>query len=52
MKLSEAKGRVGPKLDYDVTTGEFRSRNGELAKKANAMQFREYRKGFEVKEVG
>ena len=52
VKLSEAKGRVGPKLDYDVTTGEFRSRNGELAKKANAMQFREYRKGFEVKEVG
>jgi predicted dehydrogenase len=51
VELAKAVGRVGPKLDYDPKAGEFRSRNPDLAKAANAMQFREYRKGFELKET-
>jgi predicted dehydrogenase len=45
--LTKAVGRVGPKLDFDTKTETF---TGSAAAKANAMLFREYRKGFEVKE--
>ena len=46
-----AKGRFGPLLVVDTKTETFQSRDPELAKKANAMLFREYRKGFELKEI-
>ena len=49
--LSKAVGRVGPKLAIDVKKETITTRDGELAKKANDMLFREYRKGFEVKET-
>jgi predicted dehydrogenase len=49
--LAKAVGRVGPKLAIDVKKETITSRDGELAKKANDMLFREYRKGFEVKEA-
>ncbi|HVL12336.1 MAG TPA: gfo/Idh/MocA family oxidoreductase, partial [Gemmata sp.] len=40
------KGRFGPSLAIDVKTEKFTNHE-----KANAMLFREYRKGFELKEV-
>ena len=43
-----ATGRIGPKLIIDPKTETF---TGSLASKANPMLFREYRKGFEVKEA-
>ena len=46
--LAAAVGRVGPKLVIDAKTETF---TGSVASKANPMLFREYRKGFEVKEV-
>ena len=46
--LSKAVGRVGPKLTIDPKTEKFTA--GADLSKANAMLFREYRKGFEVKE--
>ena len=46
--LSTAVGRVGPKLTIDPKTETF---TGSVAAKANPMLFREYRKGFEVKEI-
>ncbi len=46
--LSTAVGRVGPKLTIDTKTETF---TGSVASKANPMLFREYRKGFEVKEI-
>jgi hypothetical protein len=45
--LSKAVGRVGPKLAFDPKTERFTGSNSQ----ANAMLFREYRKGFEVKEA-
>ncbi|MCE9533740.1 MAG: Gfo/Idh/MocA family oxidoreductase [Planctomycetes bacterium] len=42
--LSKAVGRVGPLLPIDPKTERFTGSND----KANAMLFREYRKGFEV----
>ena len=46
--LSKAIGRVGPKLILDPKTEKF---TGASASQANPMLFREYRKGFEVKDV-
>lgn len=45
--LKTAIGRVGPKLAMDPKTETFTGNNAA----ANAMLFREYRKGFEVKET-
>jgi predicted dehydrogenase len=45
--LATAVGRIGPKLAIDPKTETF---TGSLASRANPMLFREYRKGFEVKE--
>jgi predicted dehydrogenase len=45
--LAKAVGRVGPKLTIDPKAEKF---TGSHAEKANPMLFREYRKGFEVKE--
>lgn len=45
--LSKAVGRVGPKLRIDPKTEKFISTSGP----ADQMLFREYRKGFEVKET-
>ncbi|MDB5314063.1 MAG: gfo/Idh/MocA family oxidoreductase [Gemmataceae bacterium] len=46
--LAQAVGRVGAKLTIDTKTETF---TGSSAAKANPMLTREYRKGFEVKEV-
>jgi predicted dehydrogenase len=46
--LTKAVGRVGPKLTLDVAKETF---SGSGASQANAMLFREYRKGFEVPEA-
>jgi len=46
--LAKAIGRVGPKLTLDPKTEKF---TGTGAAEANPMLFREYRKGFEVKEA-
>jgi len=45
--LAKAVGRVGPKLALDPKSERFTGTNPQ----ANAMLFREYRKGFEVKET-
>ncbi|HJZ60135.1 MAG TPA: Gfo/Idh/MocA family oxidoreductase [Gemmataceae bacterium] len=45
--LSKAVGRAGPKLGIDPKTQTFTGNNSQ----ANAMLFREYRKGFELKET-
>jgi predicted dehydrogenase len=45
--LSKAVGRVGPKLTIDPKTEQF---TGNRASEANPMLFREYRKGYELKE--
>src|SRR6185437_1118716 len=45
--LAKAVGRVGPKLTLDPTAERFTGSSS----RANAMLFREYRKGFEVKET-
>ena len=45
--LSTAVGRIGPKLAIDPKTETFLGNNA----KANAMLFREYRKGFEILEA-
>ncbi|MFM8274809.1 MAG: Gfo/Idh/MocA family protein, partial [Gemmata sp.] len=44
-----AKGRFGTLLQIDAKTEKFVSPNKELADRANALLFREYRKGFELK---
>jgi predicted dehydrogenase len=44
-------GRFGPALTIDPKTERFVGDRKELVDKANAMLFREYRKGFELKEV-
>ncbi len=46
--LAKAICRIGPKLMMDLKSETF---TGSLAAKANPMLFREYRKGFEVKEI-
>jgi hypothetical protein len=46
--LAKSVGRVGPKLTIDQKTETF---TGSVASQANPMLFREYRKGFEVKEI-
>ena len=48
--LSKAVGRVGPKLIIDPATQKFTGGADDLAK-ANAMLFREYRKGFDISEA-
>ncbi len=45
--LAKAVGRVGPKLAIDLKTQQFTGNNSA----ANAMLFREYRKGYELKEI-
>ena len=42
-----AVGRAGPKLTFDPATERF---TGARAAEANALLFREYRRGFEVRE--
>ncbi|HYH63367.1 MAG TPA: Gfo/Idh/MocA family oxidoreductase [Urbifossiella sp.] len=41
-------GRAGPKLTFDPATERF---TGARATEANAMLFREYRRGFELRET-
>ena len=48
--LAKAVGRVGPKLLIDAKTEQFTGGADDLAK-ANAMLFREYRKGFDLSEA-
>jgi predicted dehydrogenase len=48
VELAKAVGRVGPKLTIDPKTETF---TGSAAAKANPMLTREYRAGFEVKDV-
>lgn len=43
-------GRFGPALAINPKTERFEMRDKALADKANAMLFREYRKGFELKD--
>ncbi len=45
--LAKAIGRVGPLLPLDPKTERFTGNNA----KANEMLFREYRKGFEIKDI-
>ena len=47
VELAKAVGRAGPKLALDPKTERFTG----SSERANAMLFREYRKGFEVKET-
>jgi predicted dehydrogenase len=49
--VKDTLGRFGPTLSIDPKTEKFLSRDGALASKANAMLFRDYRKGFELKEI-
>jgi hypothetical protein len=49
--VGQAKGKFGPLLQIDIKTERFISPNAGLAEKANAMLSREYRKGFELKEI-
>jgi hypothetical protein len=48
--VSTVKGRVGPTLTVNTKTEKFESRDKATADQANAMLFREYRKGFELKD--
>lgn len=48
--LTKEVGRVGPTLLIDPKTETFTSGTSDLAK-ANAMLFREYRKGFDITEA-
>ena len=43
--------RFGPVLAIDSATETITNLDGEAKKQANAMLFREYRKGFEVKDL-
>jgi predicted dehydrogenase len=47
----EAIGRVGPVLAIDNKTEKFTGGDSAKLAKANTMLFREYRKGFELKET-
>jgi predicted dehydrogenase len=49
--VGETAGRFGPALAIDAKTETIQSRDKALADKANAMLTREYRKGFELKEI-
>ncbi|MCI0704479.1 MAG: Gfo/Idh/MocA family oxidoreductase [Planctomycetia bacterium] len=49
--VEKTVGRFGPTLVIDTKTEKFQMRDKTLADKANAMLFREYRKGFELKEI-
>jgi predicted dehydrogenase len=44
-------GKFGPVLTMDPKTEQFVGTDKPLLDKANAMLFREYRKGFEMKEI-
>jgi hypothetical protein len=44
-------GKFGPNLAIDTKTEKFLARDSKVAEAANAMLFREYRKGFELKEI-
>jgi predicted dehydrogenase len=44
-------GRFGPVLAIDAKSETITNLEGEKKTKANAMLFREYRKGFELKEI-
>lgn len=44
-------GKFGPVLTMDPKTEQFVGSDKALLEKANAMLFREYRKGFELKEI-
>ena len=46
--LKEAKGMIGRKLTIDPKTEKF---TGSDVEKANALLFREYRKGFDISEA-
>ena len=48
----ETVGRFGASLVIDPTTERVVSLNKSQTKQANEMLFREYRKGFELKEIG
>jgi len=49
--VEKTMAKVGPVLQIDTKTERFISPNAALAEKANAMLTREYRKGFELKEI-
>jgi hypothetical protein len=49
--VSATKCRFGPSFDVDAKIEKLLHRDKALADKANAMLFREYRKGFELKEI-
>jgi hypothetical protein len=46
--IEKSIGRFGPVLAIDAKTEKFK---GTGVEQANAMLFREYRKGFELKET-
>ena len=50
--VERTKGSFGPSLVIDPKTETFKGGgNTVVQEKANAMLFREYRKGFELKEI-
>jgi predicted dehydrogenase len=49
--LDKTMARIGPVLPINPKTERFEVTDKSLAEKANAMLFREYRKGFELKEI-
>src|SRR5262249_44863990 len=49
--VEKTVGKFGPMLSIDLKTETFLSLDKALADKANAMLTREYRKGFELKEI-
>ena len=48
VEIEKAVGRFGPVLAIDSKTEKF---TGGRRRQANTMLFREYRKGFELKEI-
>ena len=51
VNVAKAGVRIGPALTINAKTERFEGSNKDLVGKANAMLFREYRKGFELKEI-
>jgi predicted dehydrogenase len=49
--VEKTVGRFGQTLAINTKTETFEMKDKALADKANAMLFREYRKGFELKEI-
>jgi predicted dehydrogenase len=49
--VEKTVGLFGPSLPIDTKTERFVSKDSAINAKANAMLFREYRKGFELKEI-